>query len=264
MKKVKAEALTSSDFETRKPKILFWDLENSPNVGYSWGKWQQDIIEFVDEWRLLSFSVKWQGGKQITKCLADYEGYDASNPNDEQLVTELWSYLNDADILIGHNGDRFDRRKAYTRFVELGLPPPQPSKTVDTLKQARKHFAFNSNKLDDLGRRLGVGRKVQTGGFQLWRDCMAGDERAWSRMKKYNAADVRLLEAVYNRMLPYMTAHPNLNVLTNREIGCPKCGDSNIQHRGFHYTATGKSRRYQCQGCMGYSTGKHIKTTEVR
>ncbi len=264
MRKIKAEALTSDDFVQEQPKILFWDLENSPNVGYTWGKWQQNVIEFVDEWRLLSFSVKWQGGKQITKCLADYPGYDPLKPDDSELVRDLWTYLNSADILIGHNGDRFDKRKAYTRFIELGLPPPQPSKTVDTLKQARKLFAFNSNKLDDLGRRLGVGRKMQTGGFELWKLCMAGDAKAWNRMKRYNSADVRLLQSVYDKMLPYMTAHPNLNVILNRELGCPKCGSIDIQHRGFHYTATGRSRRYHCTNCKGYSTGKHTKTSEVR
>jgi hypothetical protein len=261
----KIEALTSADFETREPNVLFWDLENSPNVGYTWGKWQQNVIEFVDEWRLLSFSVKRQNGKQITKCLADYEGYDHTKPDDTQLVKELWSHLDKADILIAHNGDRFDIRKAYTRFIELGLDPPRPAKSVDTLKQARKLFAFNSNKLDDLGRRLGVGRKIQTGGFELWRTIIqTGDPKAWNRMKKYNAADVKLLESVYNRMLPYMTAHPNINVITNREFGCPKCASTNVQHRGFHYTPTGKARRFQCNDCKGYSTGKRVKTTDIR
>jgi hypothetical protein len=260
------EALTSSDFEQRiyTPKIVFWDLENSPNVGYAWGKWQQNIIEFVSEWKLLSFSVKYQGGKQFTKCLADYEGYAPGELDDEPLVRELWTHLDAADVLIAHNGDRFDMRKAYTRCIELGLDPPQPSLTIDTLKQAKKHFAWNSNKLDDLGRRLGVGRKGKTGGFDLWRECMAGDRKAWNRMKRYNAQDVRLLEKVYERIRPFMRQHPNLNVILNRVEGCPKCGGTDITQRGYTYTSTGRSKRMQCQTCKAYSSGRHTKTTEIR
>lgn len=263
---MKFESLTSADFEARiyTPKIVFWDLENSPNVGYTWGKWQQDVIEFVDEWKLLSFSVKYQGGKQFTKCLADYEGYEPGRLDDNALVRELWGYLDDADVLVAHNGDRFDMRKAYTRFIELGLDPPQPSLTIDTLKQAKKHFAFNSNKLDDLGRRLGVGRKSKTGGFELWRECMAGDLKAWNRMKRYNAQDVRLLESVYERIRPYMTAHPNMNVILNRVDGCPKCENKTVTHKGYRYTATGRARRFWCDNCKTYSTGRHTKTTEIR
>lgn len=260
------EVLTSSDFEQRiyTPKIIFWDLENSPNVGYTWGKWQQDVIEFVEEWTLLSFSVKYQGGKQFTKCLTDYESYQPGKKDDTELVKDLWKYLDDADILVAHNGDRFDMRKAYTRFIELGLDPPQPSLTIDTLKQARKHFAFNSNKLDDLGRRLGVGRKAKTGGFELWRECMAGDQKAWNRMKRYNAQDVRLLEQVFNKMRPYMTSYPNLNAILNRIDGCPRCGGKDIVQRGYRYTSTGRAKRFRCNDCKGYSTGGHRKTTEVR
>jgi hypothetical protein len=264
LKQVKLPPLFSDDFEIRQPRMLFWDLENSPNLGYIWGKWQQNVIKYVDEWYLLSFSVKWMHGKQITKCLADYDGYKMGDKDDSALVADLSSYLNQADVIIAHNGDRFDVRKLYTRFIELGIDPPQPAKTVDTLKVARKRFAFNSNKLDDIGRRLGVGRKMVHNGFELWESCMAGDPKAWNKMKKYNAQDVRLLEAVYFKMLPYIDNHPNMNVLMNRAAGCPRCCGTNVSPAGYRITNTGRARRFFCSDCKAYVTATPRKTTEIR
>ena len=49
---------------------------------------------------------------------------------------------------------------------------------------ARRNFMFNSNSLGDLGQTLGLGGKGDTGGFDTWLQCMAGDPKAWRRMIK--------------------------------------------------------------------------------
>lgn len=262
----KFENLMPEEFEvkTRKPKILFWDIENAPNRSFTWGKWKQNVIAFDSEWYLLSFSVKWLGGKQITKCLADYEGYKPNSEDDKALTEELWTYLDAADILVAHNGDKFDTKKVFTKFIEHGLMPPKPAKSIDTLKVARRRFAFNSNKLDDLGRRLGVGRKLQHNGFELWLGCMNGDPKAWSVMKKYNSQDVRLLQSVYEKLLPYIDNHPNVTVMAEKEYGCRNCGSKNIHSRGRQFTSTGFRNRYQCNDCKTWMSGKHKPLVEIR
>lgn len=260
------EVLTSSDFEikTKKAKILLFDIETAPNLAWVWGKWQQDVVEFEQEWYMLSWSAKWVGGKQITKCLADYPGYVPGSQDDKALVTELWDLFNQASILIAHNGHRFDIKRSNTRFIEHGLTPPEPSKVVDTLRVAKRHFAFNSNKLDDLGRRLNVGRKVTTGGFALWRGCMEGDAKSWALMKKYNRADVQLLEQVYEKMKPWIGDHPNVSILTGTENGCRNCGGTHFNKHGFRITPTGRQQRFQCQNCAAWNFGPIEKVTNIR
>jgi DNA polymerase III epsilon subunit-like protein len=81
---------------------------------------------------MLSWSFKWLDGKHITKGLCDYKTFKKDKTNDKELVTELWELFNEADILIAHNGDRFDRRKSNTRFLKHHLTPPQPYQTIDT------------------------------------------------------------------------------------------------------------------------------------
>ena len=185
-------------------------METAPSLGWVWQKYETDVIAFVSEWYILSYSAKWLNGLHITKGLPNYQGYKPHQPNDEKLVKDIWKLLNEAEIIIGHNLDRFDLRKAQARFAFWGLPPPKPYLTIDTLKIARKHFAFNSNKLDDLGEYLRLGRKVKHQGFELWEKCMAGDRHAWKKMLSYNRMDVILLERVFNYFKPWINSPKRL------------------------------------------------------
>lgn len=243
-----------------KPKVLFFDCENAPNLGYVWGKWEQNVIAYEKNWYFLSFAYKWQGSRAI-QCVAlpDFPAFDKNKENDRYLVERLWAILDEADVVIAHNGDRFDLRKANARFVAHGLRPPSPYKTVDTLKVARRYFQFDSNKLDDLGQYLGVGRKLPHTGKHLWFGCMSGDTKSWATMRRYNSQDVALLERVYLKLRPWASTHPNLNHIS-RLSGCPTCQSSNVQFRGFNHTKTGKRQRMQCKDCGTWSaTGDLIK-----
>lgn len=237
-------------------KILLYDIETTPNLSYTWAKYQQDVIAFKNEWELLSFSYKWLGEKEIYAVGRD-------NFTEEALTLRLHQLFDEADVLIAHNGDKFDQKKVNAKFLEYGLNPPAPYKSVDTLKIAKRYFKLNSNKLDDIGALLGVGRKVQTGGFSLWLGCMENDPKAWVKMLRYNKQDVILLEKIYKKLLPWIDNHPALNVIGSRPQSCPKCGHSKLEARGWAVTKVAKRRRYQCKGCGGWSQGRTSHRTEV-
>ena len=233
-----------------KSRIVFLDIENSPSLGWAWGKYDQNIIDFKTDWYLLSFAWKWADETIVrVKGLIDYKNYIKNVEDDRQLTQALWDVLDQADIVIGHNVDRFDIRKINTRFLAHGMPPPSPYKTVDTLKIARKYFKFDSNHLTDLGRCLGVGKKLTHTGFELWRGCMVGDKSCWRMMKRYNARDVILLEKVYYLLRAWAGNHPDV---TNGEVGCPKCGSPRTQKRGISRTKKLVKQRYQCTKCGGW------------
>jgi len=248
----------------KSPKILLFDIENAPNRGWTWGKWKQNVIDFEKEFYILCFAYKWLGnGGTKVKALPDYHGYKKDKEDDSKLVKAMWDLFNEADIVIAHNGDRFDIKKMNTRFIMHGLPPPKPFKSIDTLKITRRHFAFVSNRLDDLGRYLKVGRKLKHIGFPLWKGCMSGDRDSWKIMKRYNKQDILLLEKVYLKLRAWYPQHPNYNVFTFGE-GCPTCGSDHIQKRGWGITATGRYQRYSCMNCGAWPRGKHEKITDIR
>lgn len=248
--------------EINKPlKVLLIDIETTPNLGWVWGKYEQDVLKFEKESYMLSFTAKWIGSqKTITYGLVDFPDYEKNRECDKELVKKLWELLDEADVVVGHNGDNFDIKKTNSRFIVNGLNPPSPYKTVDTLKIAKKHFKFNSNKLDDLGATLNVGRKINTGGFKLWLDCMAGNKEAWKKMKLYNKQDVLLLEKIYLKLRPWLATHPNIGVTVDKQA-CHTCGSLKTQRRGYNYTKQSKYPRIHCTSCGSWFQGPLEKAT---
>jgi len=242
------------------PRIALWDIETAPSLGYYWGKlYETNIIGVESPWYILCFSYKWLGESTIhTHALPDYKHYSKDKENDYGLIKDLHKLFSAADILIAHNGDRFDQRKAYARFIKHRLPPPSPVKTIDTLKASRKYFLFDSNRLNDLGQYLGVGKKLPNTGFHLWRKCMEGDPDAWDLMRRYNRKDIILLERCYEKLRPYMGNHPSLGVYTNSDC-CPACQSTRLQRRGEAVSRSRKYQRIQCRDCGHWSQGEIIK-----
>jgi hypothetical protein len=239
------------------PRVLVFDIENSPLVGYSWSLWQTDIIRLEKDWHLLSFAWKWLGESKIHVLgLDDFPDYERDRTNDYYLAAELHALIDSADAVLGHNSDAFDMRKAYARFIAHGFDPPSPVQKIDTLKIAKKHFMFTSNKLDSVAQVLGVTRKADAGGFDTWLGCLAGDPIAWKRMKKYNKQDVRVTEEVYYRLLPYAQGHPNLAFISGDLDACPKCGSHNLTKQGYKFNRTTKMQQYKCGDCGGWCSSR--------
>src|SRR6267154_4477293 len=149
------------------PIITLLDIETAPTLGYVWGMWEQNVIAVKEDWCILSFAAKALGSdRPEVFALPDYNGYKRDKQNDKKLIADLWRVLDKSDIIISHNGDKFDIKKSNARFIYHGFSPPTPYKNIDTLKIARKHFKFDSNRLDSLAEYLGIGRKLPHEGFK--------------------------------------------------------------------------------------------------
>lgn len=239
-----------------KPKILLLDLESSPTTAYVWGRWEQNIAQcqVVQESNLLTWSAKWLGDKKVMQdSLHNYKGWKPTD--DKNIVHSLWKLVDEADIIVAHNGDSFDIPLMNARFAVHGLKPPSPYQTVDTKRVAKSNFRFPSNKLDDLLKHLNLGSKMDTGGFQLWRDCMDGKVSAFKKMLRYNVVDVKMLENLYLELRPWMKRHPNVSLLLNEGNGCPACGHKQFIKNGVRHNARESYARLQCTNCGKWSKG---------
>jgi len=242
------------------PKILLFDLETLPHLGYTWGKWDQNVIKFKQETCIATYAAKWLNGPIMGKKLNDYPGYKPYSYDDKKLVQDLWKLLDEADIVVAHNGVDFDVKVARSRFLFHGMKPPSPFKIVDTKLIAKKVGRFSSNSLNDLGSYLGFGQKIKTD-FDLWLGCISGEKAAWDKMLKYNKMDVLLLQKLYLRLLPWSSSHPNMTLYTDR-AKCPKCASDNINYRGVVTLTTGQYNRFQCQDCGGWGRAtRRIKSS---
>jgi len=243
--------------DKRLPKVLLFDIETSPLQAFIFQKsvWKANVgaDQVISEWFMLTWSAKWLMDDTL---LSDrLTGKEAKAEDDGRIVKSLWSLLDEADIIIAHNGDSFDVPNMNTRFIVHGLPPTSPYQTIDTMLVARKQFGFTHNSLNGLAKIFGFEQKMDTD-FDLWKRCVAGDDEALSYMQKYNNGDVIVLEDVYMKLRPWIRSHPNLGLYVEADGAvCPNCGSSSINWTNkFYYTQTGKYATFKCDcGAFGRS-----------
>lgn len=233
-------------------KVLTIDIETAPSLAYVWGFFKQNIglNQVVEQTRMLCWVGKWYDAKQPIFYSEHADGH-------ETMVRAAWEALNDADIVITYNGDRFDIKHLNREFAELGLAPPKPFKSIDLFKVVKKEFAYSSNKLDNITQRLGLPGKLSHTGFDLWLGCMSGDEKSWKLMERYNRKDVVITERLYDRLRGWIRNHPHIGQFTGEEWTCANCGNSDISRnrQGEAFTFVQKYKAFQCPKCQAWLRG---------
>lgn len=234
-------------------KILFLDLETSPNLAYVWGLWDQNVAinQLAESTEVICFGARWLGEKKVHFKSVHHHGK-------KEMLDALHALMEEADVLVGWNSQAFDSKHIKREFLENGYLPPSPYKELDLMRVVRSQFKFPSNKLDYVSQKLGVGAKVKHSGFDLWLACMAGNNKAWKEMKEYQIQDVNLLIDLYAILLPWIKNHPHVSLHDNDGSGCTNCGSSKLQSRGFARTTTAQYQRYQCKDCGKWMRGKNV------
>lgn len=223
-------------------KILLLDIETSPLLTYLWGIWNQNVNlnAIQSEWFIITWAAKWYGYEEILTGKLTKE--EILEQNDFRILKEIWNLVNEAEIIITYNGDKFDMKRLNTRFLLHGLSKPLPYHSIDLLKEVRKNFNFTSNKLDYINKQLNIGRKVEHEGLELWLKCMRGEQQALNTMEVYNIGDVFILEELYNKLKSWIKGHPVLHKESNK---CPVCGSTKLIKKGT-FGKTVKHQIYRC------------------
>jgi uncharacterized protein YprB with RNaseH-like and TPR domain len=208
------------------------------------------LNQIVKPGGVICFAAKWHGEKKVEFRSDLHDGHD-------EMIRRARALCDEADATITYNGKGFDNKHLRREWVLAGLDPASPHVDIDLLSVVRKQFRFASSKLDHVARELGLGAKVKHSGFEMWPACMAGDAKAWKMMRLYNIHDVRLTEALYDRLLPWVSPHPHRGLYGHERAGCPKCSSMQVIVRGYRRTKTGRYQQFQCNDCRSYFSGTH-------
>lgn len=203
----------------------------------------------------MCFAYRWEGNSRVKYCSRHH--YKTYN----EFVEVLWHLLDEADIVVAHNGNKFDIRMANRFFVKEGFGPVSPFKQIDTLKVARQYFKFQSNSLNDLGEFFGIGSKRRITYADLEDNFMSDNpsQKVERLMSEYNKQDVVLLEEIYNIFRPYMKNHPNEGDILQINGVCPKCGSPNVFSYGSAPRRHGRVKAYRCHDCGGRCNESTLK-----
>jgi DNA polymerase elongation subunit (family B) len=246
-------------------KVLILDIETAPINAYVWGIWNQNVgtHQIQSDWFCLTWAAKWLFEDKVYS--AKIKPKEVLEQDDKRIIEGIWKLVNEADIVIAHNGEKFDMPKLNSRFIINGLNPPLPYQQIDTLKHIRRQFGFTSNKLDYVNKLLNLERKKETN-FDLWERCMKGNANALSEMEAYNVQDVRILEETYLMIRAWIKPHPNMGlfILDEKEHRCPNCGSNELNAEGkMYYTSANAYELMRCSNC-GASSRKRLGAINIK
>lgn len=244
------------------PKIVTIDIERTPNLGFFWHPRTRDgwISEtmVVESSRMISFAAKVLNGPVFFSS-EFHHGRD-------EMLKSLWTVMDEADIIITYNGKRFDVPHIAGELREANFKSYRPFKQIDLLQSIKQKFNYDYKTLSSIAKRWNLNsEKMETGGFDLWRRCIAGDPEAWDTMRSYNMQDVRVTEALYRSNLSWLSGSiPNLGLWVNSNDGmvCPACGSHEVVEDGTATTGVTRFVAYLCREC-GYRSRSNEKVSST-
>lgn len=243
-------------------KILYLDIETKPAKVWTWDFWNVNISpdKIIEPNGLLCFAASWDSEKKIRFHSENVDGFEA-------MVHEAWKLLNEADVVVTYNGNKFDIPHLQRAFTLVGLPSPSPFVSVDLFAVMKKEQrgVWPSLRLAYLSQQLELSGKLPNDGFQLWLDCIAGDLKAWRQMERYNKQDVKVLKDAFPLLRHKVKNLPSASLyMDTDERVCPNCGSQDFQSRGVQRNKTRSYRRFFCNACQSWFRGNtSISAAEV-
>lgn len=238
-------------------RILTLDIETTPNEGYFWRAFKTNIASnhLNVPAEMLSYAAKWLGHKHVVVRRQDEGRY---------FLETLWELINQADAVVTYNGDGFDLKHINREFARNGFPPARPVASIDLYKTVKTQFSLPYNSLDYACEYFLGKRKLDTGGFELWRGVMEGNEAAWKKMLRYNKRDTQLTEELYIFLRPWIRQHPFVSETPElpdlaSDYCCPACASKKVELHRPRRTRCFAIRQVRCMTCGNWFDGKRKK-----
>lgn len=252
-----ADRLAELNPPPKAPRVLVADVETSPHLAFAFDTWNTNISPdmIVKPSRMLCWAAKWTDKRPIMFRSEYHDGR-------EVMVRELRDALDEADAVVTYNGPGFDEKHWNREMLMAGLEPPSPYQSIDLLKVVRAEFKFPSNRLGQVGTTLGIGAKIDTGGWSLWQAVLDGDPAAWEKFRRYNRQDVALTEALLFALLPWIKSLPHQGLWSGDMATCYACGSADLTPTGWVHTRAMIYPKVRCNACNAWS--RVLRTGQTR
>lgn len=144
------------------PKVLIYDIETSLMLAYLFSLGKQrvnhsQLLASKSMWDIICINYCWNDGSAAKTIKWTPERGTAG------VIEDFDKIIDEADLIIGKNSDRFDAKMINAQRMFAGLPG-KPYWTLgndDLEKQMRKYFRLPSQSLDYISGQLGYGGKIK-------------------------------------------------------------------------------------------------------
>lgn len=180
-------------------RVLLLDIETAPNLVAVFSLKNKYISPqyIMEHGYVLCFTAKWLG------CKDKY--FAKTTDGHLEMLRDIHALLSECEAVVHYNGKKFDIPTLNAEFLMHGLTPIENLVQIDLYGLVRRTFNFPSYKLDYVCQRLGLGKKVNSGGWETWKQAMKLNPKAWRTMEKYNKGDIVLLERLYKKVRPWFS-----------------------------------------------------------
>lgn len=241
------------------PKIAVIDTETAAALSYHFGRFNINVSQnaVVEEGgQVLVACWKWLGDTEVQKLYMTPR--EVKRLDDRRIIKELYNIYLQSDAVVMHNAKKFDHKVIQTRGIYHGFGMLPNVVIIDTLEIAKKKLRLPSNRLDSIGAYFGLGRKIDTGGIELWKQVQSGDIEAMHTMVEYCVQDVELLEQVVFQFVALGAVGFNAGHYYNDDhMHCKSCGSTELTESGRTVkTAVAEYTEYHCSDCGHYQRGR--------
>lgn len=125
--------------------------------------------------------------------------------NDRETVKQIAEVLEDHDVLVAHNGSRFDMPFLRTRMARWKMRRLPDIKIVDPLSIAWRKLRLTRNSLGNIADHIGIEDKKTPLDMSVWMDAILNGTRAsMNKIVEHCEADVVVLAGVLELVKPYV------------------------------------------------------------
>lgn len=240
-------------------KVLILDVERLPGISRQYwfdrGDLKNRYVHYETVERQPRTTIvcgKWYDSPDIIE-LAEWD-----SGGRRRFLRRVHALMSQADIIVGHNVDGADVPwLAGDLYIEAGLPPLPPFKTVDTLKVLRRQFKSGApfKSLDAMCQIFGVqGKSDRYDREAMERAVTEKSVADRERLVAYCSSDVIAAQALYDHLRPYIANHPTLFVSGQDTLTvCHRCGhDTEPIPKRYVASVLSYSMR-RCVMCGGHS-----------
>lgn len=200
--------------------ILYLDIEVSKSLYFNYGanvpSGYLNNDDLVHEYFIICWSASYLHEDRIFSDCVNVK--DAKNWDDKNILKKIHDLMESADILAGHNVDRYDIRRLNTRFERHGFTPIIGKKTYDTLKIARSKMAFESNKLDYISQWYGFRPKDNITNADWLQIVKKPNKTILEKILTYNKGDVDSGKFVLQKLMKMANKKKYYGSLTSKQI----------------------------------------------
>lgn len=236
-------------------RTLYFDMEKSPYLGWFYRSNNPQFINYnqiIQHDFIPCFQWQFEGEKKpsVYTMVDNLRFYKSDPTNDIKVVKKISEVIDQCDVLVIHNGKRFDWPEYVRKLKFHRLPAVRKPYIFDTLTESKKENNF-SNSLKNIADYYGLTPKGENESdpAKLIYGPLKDRIENIKNLAEYGLKDIAPMREYFLLSKGYAERVPHIK---SGKVCCCYCGGQNYQNRGDQYLTGLNAYKnwYFCKDCQ--------------